>query len=98
VGIRYALPSLPTRFSGASFDAGELRARRTVGRTHAPQQRAPSFDDLVGELLELHWHIKAERPGGLEVDHQLELDWGLDWKAKLLKTRKISSCIHSSTY
>jgi hypothetical protein len=39
-----------------------------------------SFDDLVGELLELHWHIETQRFGGLEVDHQLELDWGLDGK------------------
>ena len=32
-----------------------------------------SFDDLVGELLELRWHIKSKCRGGLEVDHQIEL-------------------------
>jgi hypothetical protein len=36
------------------------------------QQTAPSFDDLVGKLLELRRHIKAACRGGLEVDHQIE--------------------------
>jgi hypothetical protein len=31
-----------------------------------------SLDHLVGKLLELRWHIKAECHGGLEVDHQIE--------------------------
>ena len=48
-------------------------------RTDAPQQRASSLDHFVGELLELRWHFNAERPGGLEVDHQLELDWSLQF-------------------
>src|SRR4029453_10939490 len=39
-----------------------------------------SFDDLVGALLKQRRHVEAERLGGLEVDHQLELDRGLDWK------------------
>ena len=30
------------------------------------------FDHLVGKLLQLRWHIKAECRGGLEVDHQIE--------------------------
>jgi hypothetical protein len=46
---------------------------------------APLFDDLVGELLELHWHIEAERLGRLEIDDKLELGWRLHWKlARLL--------------
>src|ERR1700730_17592055 len=44
-----------------------------------------SFDHLVGALLELQRHIEAERLGGLHIDHQLELDGGLDGKlARLL--------------
>jgi hypothetical protein len=39
------------------------------------------FDHRVGTLLEEeHWHVEAERLGGLEVDRQLELDRDLDRK------------------
>jgi hypothetical protein len=31
-----------------------------------------SFDHLVGAGEQHLWHLKAERFGGLEVDHQLE--------------------------
>src|SRR5437879_1509755 len=41
---------------------------------------ASLFDHLIGALLKMQRHIEAERLGGLEVDHQLELDWGLDGK------------------
>src|SRR5260221_10003112 len=54
-------------------------------RTHAPQQRTCSLDHFVSALLEEHWHVEAERLGGLEVDHQLELDRSLNGKlARLL--------------
>ncbi len=44
-----------------------------------------SFDHLVGEREQLVGYGKAERLGSLEVDDQLELDWGLDGKlARLL--------------
>ena len=32
-----------------------------------------SFDRLVGKLLELRWHIKAECRGGLQIDYEIEL-------------------------
>ena len=38
------------------------------------------FDHVVGKGKQLVGHGKAERLGCLEVDHQLELDWGLDGK------------------
>src|SRR6516225_8637972 len=47
--------------------------------------REPLLDHLVGTLLEKERHVEAERPGGLEVDHQLELDRGLDGKIARLR-------------
>ena len=38
-------------------------------RTYAVQQTVSLFDYVVSELSELHRHIQAERPGGLEVDY-----------------------------
>src|SRR6516162_4883341 len=34
-----------------------------------------SLDHLVGEGEQLVWNLEAERLGGLEIDHQLELGW-----------------------
>src|SRR5262245_16726765 len=36
-----------------------------------------SFDHLVGALLELQGHVKAEDLGGLEIDHQFKFGWYL---------------------
>ena len=49
------------------------------------------FDHLVGALLEMQRHVEAERLGGLEVDHQLELDRGLD--GKLARLRALEDAI-----
>ena len=38
-----------------------------------PNRLTSSLDHLVGKLLELRWHIKAECRGGLEVDHEIKL-------------------------
>ena len=37
------------------------------------QQSSPLFDHLVGEREQPIRHIEAERLGGLEVEHKLEL-------------------------
>src|SRR5262245_779815 len=47
-----------------------------------------SFDHLVGELLEMQWHVEAERLGGLEIDHQLELAGLEDGQMRGLHTLK----------
>ena len=38
------------------------------------------FDHLIGALLEMYRHVKAERLGGFQIDHQLEFDRGLHGK------------------
>ena len=39
-----------------------------------PRKRTlASFDNLVGDLLEVHRHVEAQRHGGLEVDDKLIL-------------------------
>jgi hypothetical protein len=53
------------------------------------------FDHLVGEGEQLVGHGKAERLCGLEVDHQLELDWGLD--GKLARFRALKDAIGART-
>jgi hypothetical protein len=55
------------------------------------QDDSCSFDHLVGELLEMQRHVEAERLGGLEIDHQLELDRGLD--GKLARLRALEDAI-----
>jgi hypothetical protein len=39
----------------------------------------------------LRWHVDAQRLGGLEIDHQLELDRGLD--GKLARLRALEDAI-----
>jgi hypothetical protein len=51
----------------------------------------PLIDHLVGALLEMQWHVETERLGGLKVDHQLELDRGLD--GKLARLRALENAI-----
>jgi hypothetical protein len=41
--------------------------------THATQQSASLFDQLVGELLQMERHVEAESVRGLDVDDQAKL-------------------------
>ena len=49
------------------------------------------FDHLVGDRKHARRNGQAEGPGSLEVDHQLELDRGLDWK--LVRFRALEDAI-----
>jgi hypothetical protein len=55
-----------------------------------------SFDHLVGALLELERNVDADCLCGLEVDHQFELDRGLDGKLapkmRAIRTFIVRSC------
>ena len=59
----------------------DLDRRGFVPKAVVSNRSKPTlFDHLVG-AAEQHWrNIEAKRLGGLEVDHQLELDWALDGK------------------
>src|SRR5690349_17920278 len=39
-----------------------------------PQQSVALFNHLVGASREPHWHVDTQRPGRLEIEHELELD------------------------
>src|SRR5262249_40524714 len=54
------------------FDRSSGTGRGGADRTSFPWC-LPSFDHLVGEREQPVWNLEAERLGGLEVDHQLEL-------------------------
>jgi hypothetical protein len=67
------------------MDPGSLAmlatTRRASSRVSMPNRLISSLDHLVGKLLELRWHIKAECRGGLEVDYQIEFRWPLIGKS-----------------
>jgi hypothetical protein len=60
-------------------------------QTHAPQQKTPLFDHLVGGGEQRRWYLKPDCLGGLEVNHQLELDWRLD--GKLARFRALENAV-----
>jgi hypothetical protein len=53
--------------------AGHVRKVPISGLIHRSKTRL--FDHLVGELLQLQGHLKAERFGCREVDNQIEFSW-----------------------
>jgi hypothetical protein len=62
----------PKCHSRAVCDTFSARNADSTGLFLMPITRAASFDHLVGEQLQGVRHLKAERPGRLQVDHQLE--------------------------
>src|SRR5262245_1132851 len=57
-------------FSAKSAHFTGLKMRRIT--------RGVSFDDLVGDLLKMQWHVNTKCLGGLDIDHQPELRGLLD--------------------
>ena len=53
-----------------------------------------SLDHLVGEREQCRRHVKAERSGGLEVDHQLEL--GRRWNTASGRASNLSQTASAS--
>jgi hypothetical protein len=47
-------------------------------RTHAPQQKAPLFDNLVGPREQRLRHSEAERLSGFKIDVKLDFGYLLD--------------------
>jgi hypothetical protein len=73
------LSALNVRFapeSGPKSDIVLCPLGAITGREQA-QQGNPLFDHLIGAGDECRRHVEAERPGGFEVDRQLEFDWCL---------------------
>src|SRR6516162_8395861 len=57
-----------------------LRSRLKICRRAMGEEGGASFDYLVGEREQLVRHGNADRPGGGEVDDQIELRRLLDWQ------------------
>jgi hypothetical protein len=61
----------------------KLRRRRATSRHPALRYTLPLFDHLIGNLLEVRWHVETQRLGCFEVDHKLKsrrlLDRQISW-------------------
>src|SRR5262249_1361447 len=69
------LPMLSVRFAPKA-DMHTLASKcplRAKNGCEQPQQSNPLFDHLVGAGEQRGWHLEAERLGGIEIDHELEL-------------------------
>jgi hypothetical protein len=55
-------------------DHSRYESELTQKQTHAPQQNASLLDHLVGASEQRHRNLEAKCFGGLEINHQLELD------------------------
>src|SRR5262245_42931964 len=70
----------PYRASIASWEAPNLFSAAgspvtpDCRRWIAPDCLRPSLDDVVGAGEQHRRHLEAERPGGPQIDHQLEFD------------------------
>jgi hypothetical protein len=59
----------PTRLRSACAPIAAVTTDIRLGRDVPTATSHALFNDLIGKLLELRWHINAECLGGLEVDH-----------------------------
>src|SRR5262245_59573531 len=81
-------PGRSCRGCGSTSSRPQQPPRRSILSIVMPANGTPITGSLyhrVGALLKKPRHVEAERRGGLEVDHQLELDRGLDRKLARLR-------------
>jgi hypothetical protein len=60
------------------------RVKRSAWCLPAPQRSPCLFDYLIGAGEQRGRHSKAKRPGGGEIDHQLDHGRLLDWQVRWL--------------
>ena len=74
-----ASPNVRYAFNSDRIRASQRTDAMCQEATYTPQQSKGLLNHLVGQREQLVGDFEAERPSGLEVDHQLELGWLLDW-------------------
>src|SRR5262249_46867302 len=71
-----AIPRVKRRLAAALAQVGSTPETRQVhidtGVSNRPEAGRPSFNHLVGALLKLQGHVKAQCPCGLEIDDEIE--------------------------
>jgi hypothetical protein len=69
IPVRSALPKKRTWIGATRY------VRFVPGAAVGSRSKLKLFDHLVGKLLEMNWHVEAERVRSREVNDQLELGW-----------------------
>ena len=59
---------------GQGPNASSMAKSITAGHfsTASTNSRNPSFDDLIGELLEMRWYIETNCRGTFQIDYEIE--------------------------
>jgi len=65
-------------------DLGSWSCENEIWCSNVREQKLRLLDHLVGALLEKNRHLDTECLGGLEIDHQVELEGDLDRKLRFL--------------
>src|SRR5215471_5284368 len=70
-------PEMTSGFCDLQSSTGSGRQTHEPASPLRPIADISSFDDLVGRLLKVHWHIDTDCRGSFEVDREIELLWPL---------------------
>src|SRR5215813_6931572 len=74
------------QITGSSVtDLGSWSCENEIWCSNVREQKLRLLDHLVGALLEKNRHLDTECLGGLEIDHQVELEGDLDRKLVRLR-------------